>query len=448
MLEAARKRLKTTVPDRSQWTKVDEALYGVDDLYRVDKAKAQRLLLEAVKYSFRYHFEHNAFYRRYCQGEHVTPDLIEDYSDLVRIPLITDTFFKDYPAGSDFVRWLEKITSVTVPQIELNGNTSFDAVIAALEEKKFTVTFSSGSSGKFSFYPRDALSWQRQQYCYGSAVAEMLGSFYDPGLAVMILAPNPEKTNLFLGKVGDYCYGVLFDKEDVTPLINTRVTTESVRISSGRTRGIREWIAAKLETRARQRTVTDFAQKLEGYAVQKRKVFIVGPPSVMNVVLSKLEDKKKEIRLGNNGFIMTGGGRKVSRNAPMSEKEFRELIKERQGVPVENCRDLYGMSECSTAFVGCEGHYKHIPHSILYPMVLDDDLKPIGYGQYGRFAFLDPLPTSYPGFIITGNMVRILESCPSCDRVGPVIEPDVSKMDGAESKGCGRILNQLIGGKT
>jgi phenylacetate-coenzyme A ligase PaaK-like adenylate-forming protein len=184
MLEAAKERLNTLVPDRTQWTKVGEAIYGVDDLFRVEKAKARKLLLEAIKHSFRYQFEHNDFYPRFCQGEHVTPDVIND------------PFFKDYPAGSDFVRWLQKITSVTVPQIDSNrANSSFDAVIAALQEKEFTITFSSGTSGNLSFHPRDALSWQRQQYCYGCAVAEMLGSYYDPGLAAMLVVPDAENTN-------------------------------------------------------------------------------------------------------------------------------------------------------------------------------------------------------------------------------------------------------------
>ena len=307
MLEAAKTRLNTLVTDRTQWTKVDEAIYGVDNLFRVDKAKAQKLLLEAIRYSFRYHFENNAFYRRFCQGENITPDVIKDYSDLVRIPLIPDTFFKDYPAGSDFFRWLQKITSVTVPQIELNGaNSSFDAVIAALEEKKFRITYSSGTSGKFSFHPRDALSWKRHQYCAASSLMEILGSFYDPGIAKMSLGPNAQKTNLFLGKVDEYS-ALLFAKENCTNLIDERVTTESIRIGSGRTKGIMEWVRGKLATRVRQRMVSTFAEKLEGYAAEKKKVYLIGPPSVMNVVLSKLQDKKKEVRLGNNGFIITAG---------------------------------------------------------------------------------------------------------------------------------------------
>jgi hypothetical protein len=242
-------------------------------------------------------------------------------------------------------------------------------------------------------------------------------------------------------------YGILFEKENVTPLIDARVTTESIRIASGRTKGIKEWMIGKLANYVRARKVSTFAEKLEGYAVQKRKVIVGGPPAVMNAVVSKLQEKKKELNLGNNGYVVTGGGWKVAGGAPMSEKQFRELMKERLGIPLENCRDMYGMSECSSAFPGCEGYYKHIPHSVLYPLVLDDDLKPLGYGKYGRFALLDPLPTSYPGFIITGDRVRILESCPYCDRIGPVIESDISRIGGVEDRGCGRILNQLIGGK-
>jgi hypothetical protein len=77
-------------------------------------------------------------------------------------------------------------------------------------------------------------------------------------------------------------------------------------------------------------------------------------------------------------------------------------------------------------------------------MVLGEDLKPLGYGQYGRFAFLDPLPDSFPGFFITGDRVKMMESCPVCDRVGPVIESDVSRMQGAEGKGCSAIMADMM----
>ncbi len=40
-------RLATLVRPRDQWTPVDEALYGVEDLYRVETGRAEQLRFEA-----------------------------------------------------------------------------------------------------------------------------------------------------------------------------------------------------------------------------------------------------------------------------------------------------------------------------------------------------------------------------------------------------------------
>jgi hypothetical protein len=77
-------------------------------------------------------------------------------------------------------------------------------------------------------------------------------------------------------------------------------------------------------------------------------------------------------------------------------------------------------------------------------MVLDEDNQPMGYGEEGRFAFLDPVSNSYPGFIITGDRVRLYERCPACGRPGVVMDSDISRMAGAEAKGCGNLMRDLI----
>lgn len=445
-LKRVRERLQSLIPPQSSWTQVDEALYGVEDLFRVDKSKAENLRFEALRHSFEHHYELNAFYRQYCRGEGVSPAEIGEPSDLARIPLIPDTFFKDHPLAAGFFGWLQRIATGPVPDIDLKGaNASFDDVIEALQERDFTVTFTSGTSGKFSFFPRDALTWMRQQYSYACGVAEILGSHYDSGLAVLILAPNPEKTHLFLGRVTGFAYGTLFDRDNVIPMVDRKLTTDAVRIATGRTKGVKEWAMARVMRLAQRRTVATLAGRLEGYAAGGRKALVVGPPAALSAVLSTLQERGKRLALGNNGFVLTGGGWKVMVDSAIPEQEFRGWIERILGVPDEHCRDLYGMSECSSPFPACEGHYKHVPHTVIYPFVLDDDLKPLGYAEYGRFAFLDALPNSYPGFIITGDRVRMLESCPVCDRKGPVIEPDICRIGGVEDRGCGGILRQLVG---
>ena len=68
----------------------------------------------------------------------------------------------------------------------------------------------------------------------------------------------------------------------------------------------------------------------------------------------------------------------------------------------------------------------------------------VDYGEYGRFAFLDATAYSYPGFIITGDRVRMLEHCPVCDRPGPVLEPEVKRVKGEEVRGCAEEVRRML----
>ena len=165
-------KLKPVIPPTSQWTPVDIALYGVSDLYRVEKGKAEQFRWEAIKYAFDYHYEDNEFYRRYCQEEKISPADIKEPADLVKIPLIPDTFFKDYPLGEDFIGWLGNIYTGQLPSIRVRKNSSFQDFLEALHEKGVTVTFTSGTSGRFSFYPRNQITWMRQLYSFACCFME------------------------------------------------------------------------------------------------------------------------------------------------------------------------------------------------------------------------------------------------------------------------------------
>jgi len=91
-----------------------------------------------------------------------------------------------------------------------------------------------------------------------------------------------------------------------------------------------------------------------------------------------------------------------------------------------------------------EGHYLHVPYSYYKPIVLDDEFEQVGYGESGRFAFLDSAASSYPGFITTGDRVKLLEHCPVCDRPGPVLEPEVKRVAGAEMRGCAEEMRSMM----
>jgi hypothetical protein len=91
-----------------------------------------------------------------------------------------------------------------------------------------------------------------------------------------------------------------------------------------------------------------------------------------------------------------------------------------------------------------EGHYLHVPNTFYKPLVLGNDLVPTDYSERGRFAFLDAMAQSYPGFIIAGDRVRLLEYCPICDRPGLVLEPEVQCAKGEEVRGCAEELRWVL----
>ena len=82
--------------------------------------------------------------------------------------------------------------------------------------------------------------------------------------------------------------------------------------------------------------------------------------------------------------------------------------------------------------------------ALFKPLVLNSSLTPAGYGEKGRFAFLDGLAGSYPGFIITGDEVLMLEHCPVCDRLGPVLEPEMKRVPSEEVRGCSEVIHRAL----
>jgi phenylacetate-coenzyme A ligase PaaK-like adenylate-forming protein len=87
-----RERLAKYIPPKEEWTPVDEALYGVEDIYNVPDDKAKKLREDAIRYSFKHHYEGNKFYHEYCKGVNIKTE-----EDFKKIPLVPDRFFKDYP---------------------------------------------------------------------------------------------------------------------------------------------------------------------------------------------------------------------------------------------------------------------------------------------------------------------------------------------------------------
>jgi hypothetical protein len=197
--------------------------------------------------------------------------------------------------------------------------------------------------------------------------------------------------------------------------------------------------------------VKEIIEWLEHHENSGEKIAMVGAPFILYSVMKQLKENGQSFDFSERGVVGTGGGWKIHENIRMSVSDFRKQVKEILGIPEKFCLDLYGMVEGNGWLVHCpEGHYLHSPYSYYKPMILDDEFNPIDYDEWGRFAFLDGAAFSYPGFITTGDKVRMRKNCPVCDRPGPVLEPEVERVVGAEMRGCAeevrKMLSKDIGG--
>jgi hypothetical protein len=431
------------IPDRSGWTPSDFAVYGNEDPYRVPAAKADEIRLNAIRYQFRRHFELNHTYHQFCKDAGVTPADINRTEDLKRVPLVPSEFFKDSPAGREFAIWLANVYTGDVPAVRISGKEpTRDDVVKAFNDAGMAVTYSSGTGGRHTFTPRDKRSFDANEYAMAKGVVAMMYPYWSRKLRSYLLLPNPFKTNLFAGKLATIFYDL---EEEVVCAIDREIDTDLIRLTMSDDKSLKGRIVKGVASRGERKAVDDIAAFIDKKDRAKEQIGFVGSPYLLSLVLRKLREEGRSYDFRERGAVLTGGGWKVHENERIPEKDFRKELEDVLGITPERVIDLYGMVEGNVWLTQCpEGHHFHVPTCYAYPMVLGEDFEQLGYGETGRFAFLDGSMGSYPGFIITGDRVRMLERCPVCDRAGPVLEPGVTRMAGQGSRGCGEEVRKVI----
>ncbi|MGZ4905097.1 MAG: LuxE/PaaK family acyltransferase [Halobacteriota archaeon] len=432
------KRFARCVLPRDIWTPADEAVYKPLDLLRVPIDEARAMQLKAINYAFTRHYTLNDFYRKYCDMRGITPEDVKTYDDLEKIPLIPDLTFKQHPSGVDFANWIASIYTGELPTVFIDPNPSFDDVVNAFNAAGLLVAYSSGTSGRHTVIPRDMRTYMVFQY----ASAKILCSLSDAIFAdhSLLLYPKLTQTNLWIARVmanqseiyNDLHYAMDFK---ISADLTLKAMTDTEQ---------RESTPPSAEER-QQKILNNTIKWLERYEKTPDSIRLDGPPFLIIKLMDALEQEGKYFEFGERGRVGTGGGWKLSEDKRIPYADFRKRVDEVLGIPETQCLDHYGMIERNGTAVTCpEGHYFHIPCTWMKPLVLDKNFMPADYGEWGRFAFLDGLAYSYPGFIITGDRVRMLEHCPVCDRPGPVLEQEVQRAPSQEIRGCAEEVRRVL----
>jgi hypothetical protein len=263
--------------------------------------------------------------------------------------------------------------------------------------------------------------------------------------------PKRTQTNLTIGAVTAYFPDLYTDLSNPLDLqISADMMRKAMTADGQESAPPPPQVDRKPSAGERQRKIIENSIKwLERYDKTTETIRLAGASFLIFEILNELEQQGRRFEFGDRGMVMTGGGWggggwKGSTDV-RSPVVFRKRVEETLGIPETRCADIYSMSEMNAMAYTCpEGHYFHLPYTWLKPMVLDKSLSPAGYGEWGRFAFLDGLGASFPGFVISGDEVRMREHCPACDRPGPVLEPEIRRAKGEEIRGCTEALSRVF----
>jgi hypothetical protein len=216
-------------------------------------------------------------------------------------------------------------------------------------------------------------------------------------------------------------------------------------MTMGGQHGAKSRIVKYFARRESKKMIAEIIRWLEFHERSQEKILLFGAPFILSLVMEKLQKQKRCFTFGERGWVGTAGGWKSHEGSRIPLADFRSHVERVLGISGTHCLDMYAMVESNAAMLHCpEGHYLHVSHAFFKPMVLGGDNRPLPFGAWGRFAFLDAAAASYPGFILSGDRVRMLERCPVCDRPGPVLDPEIQRAAGEDIRGCAEEVRRMM----
>ncbi|MZQ85148.1 LuxE family acyl-protein synthetase [Paenibacillus sp. 5J-6] len=361
---------------------VGSVIASIKSIYQLPDESQNEMKLELIKHSFQYHYTHNALYNKICEEKGVTLTNLQSIEDVTLIPTIGIGKFKDVNAH----------LLLTKPIYEVEHELR-----------------STGTSGIPSISRRDEQTLTRSVLSIFSMFREMFGFF---GGAAIYLAPSAEEMpemglvkliNMFSGLLDSnrfFISGHAFDPEAVI-------------------QQLRDW--QHVHTR-----------------------HIIGPPFLVERLAAYIEEHRIDIQLDKQSQVITLGGWRSFTGREINRLEFYEQIAQVFGVRQGQVRDMFGLVETNFMAIECEHHAKHVPPWVHFSIRNLDKLEQeVAHGEPGRLVVYDPTSLSYPGFIMTDDLVYADSNPCPCGRKGQVVNY-MYRIKGAEVGCCAINLEKFM----
>lgn len=440
-----------------------------------DASQTGELRRKVILENHAYYTEHIPLYRKLAEEEDCGKD--SDIDSIKKKMMLSVDVFKSYRQSwlddndyDSMNRWLSGIFHRTI-DVDVQGVKTIDGWIDRLGTAGVHVVYSSGTSGTFSFVPRDKDDWKLAAELNTSYLAPLLAQRISgnpfkgklvksafrmmPAGTLSHLSGNKRLTDfdaVFLGfrggRMGNQALitelAPLFRR--VSYLYDIEITGNALRCLTRGARNEEERRAVQaLQEEAVGRQEENYRRITDRIRVSTeagQKVFMFGAPYQFKELCEFIAANNRKPVLKKGSFVLFGGGWKSFAGKAVDRESLVNLLSDSLNILSQMVLEGYSMTEISALTLRCEHGRFHIP-PVIEPVIFDEELNPIeGNDIRGVYGFLDPVAVSYPGFLITGDYVRMVEGTCECGLSGLVVT-EIGRVAGSEIKGCGGIMSSM-----
>ena len=443
-----------TQPDTMVWQ-------SWTDTYSIPWPRVQEIQLEALQTRFRQMVEKIPVLATLAEEQGVKKiERIEDGAPL----LFPHSFYKSYPLSfiekaryDRLTQWLDNLTVHDLSLANTDGIDTIDAWVALLDrDTPVRLIHTTGTSGKFSFFPRSLLDYPSVMRNWRLGF-EGFGGEPDAkpveGLeTIPVIGTGYRKGAVGICRMLDAFVDHMFDGDESMVIslnpgrLSVDILSLGARILAAEAKGESGLLQIPPELMARrdkfieeqksapERTKVFFASMAERFAGQR--VIALGSWLQLFDMAEGGRANGLDHVFSSDTLVWTAGGTK-GRKLPADYKVQTAAF---YGVP--KIYEAYGMSEINVMMPLCpHGHYHVAPWTIAYVLEPRTGVPfPRTGKQTGRLGLIDLVTESRWGGVLSGDNVTLHwgEDRPCrCGRIGPYLEDNVrrlSEMEGGDDK--------------
>jgi hypothetical protein len=440
-----------------------------------DPEQAKELRRQAILINHQNYLKTIPFYRKLAQEEGCNENI--DLNIIKQKLILPEDIFKSYSQewldNNNYTamnKWLSSLYCQNV-EVDVTRVCSIDDWISRLDEAGIEISCSSGTSGTISFVPRSTANWETIRIANKSFITPFLiqrkvstpiaGYLTKPAMKLL----SSEAFTKIVNKVGLKDFDGIFLgfssgktgnqvlMKTLSPMFRRHYFLYDLDLSMNALRCFRRGarnedeniLLEKFRIEVNQRRDENYLKIVDHLIESTRegqKIFMFGAPYQLKELCDFMTSQNQKVTLNKESLIIFGGGWKSFTGESMDRESFFKMLSASFELTQDRIIEWYSMTEINALMMRCQAGRFHIP-PLLEPVIFDEELNPLeGDDLSGTFGFLDPLAYSYPGFIISGDHVHLVEGKCSCGLMGPAVT-EIKRARNREVKGCGGIMSSI-----